>query len=31
MLTVLVGFGFLIGVYINRDLKIGQRGLSDDG
>ena len=30
MLTVLVGFGFLIGVYINRDLKIGQRGLSDD-
>jgi len=31
MLTVLAGFGLLIGVYINRDLKIGQRGLQDDG
>ena len=30
MLTVLVGFGLLICVYVHRDLKIGQRGLADD-
>jgi rod shape determining protein RodA len=31
MLTVLFGFGLLMCVYVNRDLKIGQRGLGDDG
>jgi rod shape determining protein RodA len=30
MLAVLVGFGLMICVYVHRDLKIGQRGLSDD-
>ena len=30
MLTVLVGFGLMISVYVHRDLKIGQRGLADD-
>lgn len=30
MLTVLVGIGLTISVYIHRDLKIGQRGLADD-
>ena len=31
MLTVLVGFGLLMSVYINRDLKIGRRGgVADD-
>ncbi len=30
MLTVLVGFGLTISVYVHRDLKIGQRGLADD-
>ena len=31
MLTVLFGFGLLMCVYVHRDLKIGQRGLGDDG
>jgi rod shape determining protein RodA len=31
MLAVLVGFGLVICVYVHRDLKIGQRGLGDDG
>jgi len=26
MLTVLVGFGLIMSVYINRDLRIGRRG-----
>jgi hypothetical protein len=31
MLTVLVGFGLIMSVYINRDLRIGRRGgVSDD-
>lgn len=30
MLTVLVGIGLTICVYIHRDLKIGQRGMGDD-
>jgi len=31
MLTVLFGFGLMMCVYVHRDLKIGQRGLGDDG
>ena len=31
MLTVLFGFGLLMCVYVHRDMKIGQRGLGDDG
>ena len=31
MLTVIFGFGLLMCVYVHRDLKIGQRGLGDDG
>jgi rod shape determining protein RodA len=31
MLTVLVGFGLIMSVYINRDLRIGRRGgVADD-
>jgi rod shape determining protein RodA len=30
MLTVLFGFGLLMSVYINRDLKIAQRGFGED-
>ncbi len=30
MMTVLTGFGLLMSVYINRDMKIGQRGLTEE-
>ena len=30
MMTVLFGFGLLMSVYVNRDLKIGQRRMSED-
>jgi rod shape determining protein RodA len=30
MLTVLAGFGLMMSVYIHRDLKIGQRGFTDE-
>mgnify|MGYP001179535237 CR=1 FL=1 len=30
MMTVLVGFGLLMSVYIHRDLRIGRRGLAED-
>jgi rod shape determining protein RodA len=30
MLTLMIGFGMLIGVFVHRDVPIGRRGLSDD-
>ena len=30
MITVMVGFGLLMSVYINRDLKIAQRGFAEE-
>jgi rod shape determining protein RodA len=31
MLTLLVGFGLLMGVWVHRDVTIGRRGAADSG